>query len=319
MLRRFAMCAVSAALVVLGAGMVSGQSYPYKPIRLLTAQVGGGADFAARIIAPALSGNLGQQVIVDNRPSGVIPAEIVAKAQPDGYTLLLYSNGVWTLPLMQPAPYDPVRDFSPITLLISSPSFLVVNPSLPVKSVKDLIALAKAKPGQLNYSTGGSGGAGHLAAELLKSMTGVDIVRVNYKGGGPALSGVISGEVQLTFASAGSVAAHLKSGKLKSLAVTSAKPSALHPEVPTIAASGVPGYEAEQLLGMFAPSKTPAAIINQLNREIVRSLDQADVKERFANIGSETVTNSPAQFAAVIKSEMARMSKVIRDAGIRAE
>ena len=155
MLRRFAMCAVSAALVVLGAGMVSGQSYPYKPIRLLTAQVGGGADFAARIIAPALSGNLGQQVIVDNRPSGVIPAEIVAKAQPDGYTLLLYSNGVWTLPLMQPAPYDPVRDFSPITLLISSPSFLVVNPSLPVKSVKDLIALAKAKPGQLNYSTGG--------------------------------------------------------------------------------------------------------------------------------------------------------------------
>ena len=150
-------------------------------------------------------------------------------------------------------------------------------------------------------------------------MAGVDIVRVNYKGGGPALSGVISGEVQLTFASAGSVAAHLKSGKLKSLAVTSAKPSALHPEVPTIAASGVPGYEAEQLLGMFAPSKTPAAIINQLNREIVRSLDQAEVKERFANIGSETVTNSPAQFAAVIKSEMARMSKVIRDAGIRAE
>jgi tripartite-type tricarboxylate transporter receptor subunit TctC len=243
----------------------------------------------------------------------------VAKAQPDGYTLLLYSNGAWILPLMQQAPYEAVRDLAPLTLTCRSPSFLVVHPSVPVNSVKALIAYAKARPGQLNYGAGGTGGAGHLAAELFKSMTGVDIVRIPYKGGGPALNDLLGGQIQVGFLSAGAVAPHMKSGRLRILASTGAKTFALFPDVPTIAASGVPGYESEQLLGVFAPAKTAEAIVARLNREIVLALARADVKERFAGMGVETAGNTPAQFAAVIKSEITRMGKVIKDAGIRAE
>jgi tripartite-type tricarboxylate transporter receptor subunit TctC len=308
-----------AALVILGATAVSSQPYPNKPVRVVTAEVGGAADIALRIITPALSGSLGQPVIVENRISGVIPADTVAKAQPDGYTLLLYSNGVWILPLMQKAPYDPVRDYAPLTLTMRSPSFLVAHPTLAVNSVRELIALAKARPGQLNYGSGGTGGAGHLAAELFKAMANVDIVRIPYKGGGPALNDLLGGQIQLGFLSSASVSPHMKTGKLKTLASTGAQPFALFPEVPTIAASGLPGYESEQLLGMFAPAKTPVAIVNRLNQEIVQTLNRAEVRERLSNIGVETGGNTPAQFAAMIKSEIARMGKVIRDAGIRAD
>ncbi|MBI4189464.1 MAG: tripartite tricarboxylate transporter substrate binding protein [Betaproteobacteria bacterium] len=314
---RFAVWMFSVGMMVLGAGVVSGQEFPNKPIRMVTSPPGGGADFASRLIAQGLSGPLGQQVIVDNR-GGIIPMEIVSKAPPDGYTLLL-SASLWLTPLLQNTPYDPVRDFSPITLVGNSPNVLVVHPSLPVKSVKELIALAKARPGELNYASGATGASTHLAAESFKSMAGVDIARIPYKGNGPALNALIGGQVQLMFATAGSVTPHLKSGRLKGLAVTSARPSALAPGLPAVTTSGLAGYESAAPYGIFAPAGTPATLINRLNQEIVRVLKQADVKDRFFNSGIEIVGSSPEGLAATVKSEMARSGKVIKDAGIRAE
>ncbi len=307
-----------AGMTVLGAGVVSGQAYPTKPIRIITAEPGGGYDFTARVVAQALSGSLGQQVIVDNRGGGVILAELVAKAPPDGYTLLVSGNNLWVTPFLQTVPYDPVRDFSPISLMNSSPNLLVVHPSLPVKSVKDLIALAKTRPGELDYSTGNLGSASHLAADLFKNMAGVNMMRIPYKAAGSAINALIGGQVQLMFATAGSVAPHVKSGRLAALAVTSAGPSKLFPGLPTVAAS-VPGYKYMGMVGMFAPAKTPAAIIDRLNQETARVLNRADVKERFFNVGVEVVGGSPEHFAATIRSDMAGMGKVIKDAGLRAD
>ncbi len=306
-------------LMTLGAGVASSQNYPNRPIRIVTAEVGGGTDFASRVIAPGLSGSLGQQVIVENRPSGVIPGEVVAKASPDGHTLLLTGNVFWIAPLLKKTPYDVMSDFSPITMVGSAPTVLVVNPSLPVRSVEELIALAKAKPGELNYASPSAGSSPHLAAELFKSVAGVNIVRVPYRGNAPALSALIGGEVQLTFAVAGAVGPHVKSGRVKALAITSAQPSALFRGLPTVAASGLPGYELIAILGIFAPGKTPMGLINRLNQEIVGVLNRADVKERFLNVGVETVGSTPAEFAATIRSEMAKLGKVISDAGIRAD
>jgi tripartite-type tricarboxylate transporter receptor subunit TctC len=215
-------------------------------------------------------------------------------------------------------PYDPVQDFSPITLAVRSPNLILLHPSLPVKSVKELIALAKARPGALNDASAGAGSSTHIAAELFKAMTGVNIVRVPYKGTGPAVTALISGEVQLMFATAGSAAPHLKSVRLRALAVTSAEPSTLFPGLPAVAAT-VPGYEGVSILGIFAPAKTPAAIINFLHQAIVQVLNRADVKEKFFSIGVETVGSSPDEFAAKVKSEMNRLGRVIKDAGIRAE
>jgi tripartite-type tricarboxylate transporter receptor subunit TctC len=320
LIRRLFAWMVSIGLMILCAGVVSGQNYPNRPIRLVTGGVGGGLDFTSRLIAPRLSERLGQQVIVDNRGGSVIiPAQIVAQASPDGYTLLLYSNTMWLVPFMQDnVPYDTVRDFSPITLMEMSPNILVVNPSLPVKSVKELIDLAKARPGALNYAASGSGSASHLAAELFKAMAGVNIMGISYKSPGPAFISLIGGEVQLMFNSAGSVMPHLKSGQLRPLAVTSAQPSILLPGLPTVAAT-VPGYEAVITKGIFAPAKTPAAIIKRLNQEIVRILNRAEVKEKFSNAGIEVVGSSPEELSAMIKSETARLGKVIKDVGIRAE
>ena len=216
-------------------------------------------------------------------------------------------------------PWDAIRDFSPITLATSQPSILAVHPSLPVKSVKELIALAKSKPGALNYSVGASGTAQHFAAELFKVMAGVNIVMINYKGGGPATNALIAGEVQVSFVSAASAAPFVKSGRLRALAVTSAQPSMLAPGLPTVAASGLPGYESVTLAGIYAPAKTPTAIINRLNQEFVRVLNGADVKEKLLNSGVEAAGNSPEQFAATIKADMTTVGKLIKDAGIRAE
>ncbi len=310
---------VTVGLVFAEAGTLSAQSFPLKPVRIVTAEPGGGNDLAARLIAPGMSSSLGQQVIVDNRggASGTIAAELVAKSAPDGYTLLLYSSAIWILPSMRTVPYDPVRDFSTITLAATAANILVVHPSLPVKSVKDVIALAKSRPGELNYSSGGTGSSGHLSGALLNSMAGIDIVRVIYKGTGPALTALIGGEVQVAFPAAGAVASHVKSGKLRALAVTSTKPSALAPGVPTIAASGLPGFESVSTYGIFAAAKTPAAVIARLNQEVVRVLAVADVKEQFLKAGMETVGSTPEEFSAAMKSEMSRMGKVIKDAGIR--
>jgi tripartite-type tricarboxylate transporter receptor subunit TctC len=304
------------ALVVSG-GIVSAQNFPTKPIRIVSAEVGGGNDFAARVVAQGLSA-LGQPVIVENRPSGVIPGSIVAKAPPDGYTLLAYGVSLWIAPLLQDdIPYDPVGDFAPVTLVANSPGVLVVYPGLPVKSAGELIALAKAKPGQLNYASTSTGSPPHLAAELFKFMAGVDIMRILYKGMGPALIDLISGQVHLAFGTASSATPHIKSGRLRALAVTCAQPTPVFPGLPALA-STLPGYEAGSIYGVFAPARTPAAIVNRLNREIVRHLQTAEVKERFLNVGVDVVGSSPAELAAAVKSDRERLGKMIRDAGIRA-
>ena len=298
-----------------------GENYPSRPIRLLTAELGGGSDLAARLVAQGLAERLGQQIVVDNRVGGVILAEVAAKAAPDGYTLLLYSGTLWVLPFMQEKlPYDPVRDFAPITLVGTSPAVLVVHPSVPVTTVQELITLAKAKPGELNYSTGPAGALPHLAGELFKSMAGVDLVRVAYRGVALALNDVISGRVQIMFnPNAAAVMQHSKSGRLRALAVTSAQPSPLFPELPAIGSSGVPGYEAVGVFGIFAPARTPAPLVKRLNQEIVGYLGVREVKARFFNAGIDVRGGTPQELAATIKTEMARMGAVIRNAGIRAQ
>jgi tripartite-type tricarboxylate transporter receptor subunit TctC len=278
-------------------------------IRIVAPATGGGSDVVGRMIAPGLSAALGQQVIIDNR--GAIASEIVAKSAPDGYTLLVNGSPMWLLPVVRPAtPWDATRDFAPITQAVSSPSMLVVHPSVPVKNVRELIALAKKNPGKLNYAAGTLGAAPHLAGELFKSMAGVNIVRVAYKGSGPGLLGVMTGEVEFMFPGAASAWGYVKQGKLKSLGICSAQRSALFPGVPTVAESGLPGYESISPQALVAPAKTPAAIVNRLHQEIVRVLNSPDVKERFHNGGMEVVGNSPEQFAQAMKADIARVRKL---------
>ena len=311
-------CLLPAGLLFWAAQPAQSQDYPVKPIRMVASEAGGAGDIAARIITQRISGPLGQQVIVDNHGGGVIPAQTAARAQPDGYTVLFHGSGLWLLPFMRDSvPWDPLRDFAPITLAITSPNLLVVHPSLPVNSVQELIALAKARPGELNDGGGQTGSSTHLTSELFKAMAGINMVRIPYKGVGPALTALAGGEVQLSFTNPGAAAAHVKSGRIRAMAVTSAKPSAVMPGMPTIAASGLPGYEAVSIFGAFAPAGTPAAIIQRLNLEMVRALTSADIREKFLSSGVETVGSSPGELAATVKAEMARMGKVIKDRGIR--
>ena len=308
----------SIVLLVPGVDVVSGQDFPNKTIRIIGGAAGGGSDFAARLIAQGISGPLGQQVIMDNRT--VIQAvEAVSKALPAGYTLLVGGNSIWIPPLLQKVPYDMERDFAPLVLISRDINVLAVHPSLPAKSVKELIALAIARPGELNYGSGSSGSLSHLAVELFKHMGGVDIVRVPYKGTGPAIIAMLSGEIQLLIVDTGLLLPHAKSGKLRALAVTSMESSALAPGLPTVAAAGLPGYEAVGMTGMFAPAKTPAAVISRLNQEMVRFLRLPDVKEKFFNIGAEISASTPEQFGLAVKSDTGRMGKVIKDAGIKVD
>jgi len=314
---RFVAAISSVCLIVLGAGMVLAQDYPSKPIRIVTGSVGGGNDAMSRQIAQGISGPLGQPVIVENRGTGFLSAEVVYKSPPDGYTLLVGAATLWMSAFFQKVPYDAVRDFSPVSLISRDVNVLVVHPSLPVKSVRELIALAKSRPGELNYGSGSRGSSSHLAAELLKHMAGVNIVWVSYKGSAPVITALIGGEVQLTLLDPGLVAPHLKSGRLRALAVTSGTPSALAPDLPTVAASDLPGYEVVGMTVMLAPAKTPDAIVNRLNQEVVRVLNLPDVKERLLTAGSEVVASSPGQLAVTMKSEIAKWGKVIKDAGIK--
>jgi len=313
---RFVMGMFSVGMMVFAAGVVSGQNYPDKPIRIYTPQAGTSVDSTLRLVAGSVTGSLGQRIIVENR--GIIGVEIVARAPPDGYSLINYTNPLWLMPLFRDnMSWDPVKDFSPISLTVRAPTVLVVHPSVPVKSVKELIALAKARPGELNYASTSTGNANHISAELFKAMAGVNIVRVNYKGGAQAVSDLIAGQVHLQFGSAGVVMPWVKLGRLRALAVASAEPSALAPGLPTVAAAGLPGYESTASTALFAPAKTPAAIINRLNQEFVRTLNRAEVKERLFNAAIEVVASSPEQLAATIKSEMATIGKVVKDAGLR--
>lgn len=308
-----------AALMTAIPAAVRGQQYPAKPVRILTAQAGGGTDFVARLIAQGLGESFKQTVVVDNRGGNVsIVAEIAARSPPDGHTLLVYAATLWVAPLLGPVPYDALRDFAPITLATQAPNMLVVHPSVPAKSVKEFIALAKARPGQLNYGGSTAGSTTHLAVELLKAMARVDLVRVPYKGQGSMFAALMAGEIQLTITSGAALLPHVKSGRMRALGVTSARPSALFPGMPTVAAA-VPGYESQTVFVVFAPAGTPPAVVNQLHQEIARTLNRPDVKERCLAAGNEVVSAVPQETAAAIKADLERMSKLIREAGIRAE
>ena len=312
--------AATLCCVALGCGAATAQTYPAKPIRMIASGVGGAGDFTARLVAGGLTTRLGQQVVIDNRPGGLMPGEIVAKAQPDGHTLMLVGIVIWLSPFMRDTmPFDPLRDFAPITLAATVPNVLVVHPALPVKSVQELIALAKEKPGVLNYATSGSGNSNHIAGELFKAMAGVNLVQVNYRGAAPALNDVVSGRVQAMFATATAAAPFVSAGRLRALAVTSARPSVLVAGLPTVAASGVPGYASESTLGLFAPAATPPAIITRLNAETVAFLRASETHERLLKSGIEAVASTPDEFTALIKADMARTGKIIRAAGIRME
>ncbi len=303
---------------VLFCGAVFAQDgYPNRVIRIVTPATGGGSDVLARMIAPSLTESLGQQVIVDNR--GSIANEIAAKAPPDGYTILIDGSPLWLQPLLRQTAWDPLKDFVPLTLAVSSPSMLVVHPSVPVKNLRELIALAKARPGQINYAAGSIGATPHLAGEQFKVMAGVNVVRVPYKGTGPGMIGLMGGEVEFMFPGAASAWNYVKQKRLKALAVCSLKPSALFPGVPTMNETGLPGYESVSPQGVVAPAKTPAAVVARLNQELVKALNRADTRQRLGDLGIEVVANTPEEFAASMKNDIARTAKLIKDAGIRAE
>ena len=312
LLSRVAVWMCSVGILVLGADAVFGQEkYPSKFIRIVTATPGSNHDWGARLVAQELTPRLGQRVIVENR--GSIAVEYVAKEAPsDGYTLLFYGAYAWLQPLLTKVSWDPLVDLAPITLAITSPNVLVVHPSLPVKSVKELIALAKARPGDLNYSAGGGGSTPHLAGELFKYLAGVDIVRVRYKGSGPSMIGLFTGEVQLMFAALGPIMPFVKQGKARALAVTTPKRTRLVPELPAMS-EFLPDFSAEAAIGLFVPKKTSAAILGFLNREIVPALKGTD-PQLLARAGVEVVAGSPEEFAAFIKSDMARMSQMLKSA-----
>jgi tripartite-type tricarboxylate transporter receptor subunit TctC len=298
--------------IVLAATVICAQPYPNKAIRFVVPfPPGGGTDIVARTVTTKLSETLGVPVVVDNRggAGGTIGTELVARAAPDGYTLVLVSGSHVINPsIYQKLPYD----FSPITLLVSAPGVLVVNPLVPAKNVQELIQLAKSKPGQLNYASAGSGTPPHLAAELFKAMAGVDIIHVPYKGNAQALTDVLGGYVSLTFPTMPSALPHVKNGKLRALGVTSAQRSRSAPEIPTIAESGVPGYEASSWYGVLAPASTPPAIVNKLHDAILNLLQLQDVKERLFGQGLEPSGETPEQFTKRIEREIQKWSKVVK-------
>ncbi len=308
---------IATALTCCNLAAQAAQNYPARPVRIVTAPAGAGNDFVARVIAQGLTGSLGQQLVVDNRPAGAV-GELVAKAPADGYTLLAIGSVLWLTPFLQDnVPYDPVKDFSPISVTGRSVNILVVHTSVAAHSVKELIALARAKPGQLNYATGGTGASNHLAAELFKSMAGVDLVRIPYKGSGPAVNDLVSGQVHMMFPTTSAGMPHVKSGRLRVLGVTSLKPSILAPGLPAVAESGLPGYESILMYALFAPARTPAPIIRRLHAELAQYLRSAGATERLFNAGIEVVASTPDEAATEMKSEMTRMGKLIQDARLK--
>jgi tripartite-type tricarboxylate transporter receptor subunit TctC len=306
------------------AGSTAAQDYPSRPIRLIVPSTpGGSVDMLARTIGPRLNERWGQQVVIDNRSGagGVIAAELTAKAPPDGYTLIMatIASMATNVSLSRNLPYDPVRDFAPITLVASQQLVLLANPGFAAKSVSELIQLAKAKPGQIAFATAGNGTGGHLTGELLKLLAGIDLLHVPYKGSAPALVDVISGQVPLTFISVITGLPQIKSGRVRALAVSGTRRSPALPEVPTMLEAGVRGFESSTWYGVLAPKATPRGVVMKLNGEIVAILRLPEVKDRLLAEGAEPVGNSPEQFGEFIKSEIAKWGKVIRVAGLRAE
>ncbi len=310
------------ALAVLLAGPAFAQTFPAKPIRIVVPFTPGGPnDILARMIGQRYTAAWGQQTIVDNRPGGgtVIGTDIVAKAAPDGYTLLMVSTSHAANPSLMPKlPFDTLRDFASVGQAVSSPNVLVVHPSIPVRNTRDLINLAKARPGQITFASGGSGAATHLAGELLKIMGGVEMTHIPYKGAGPATIDLISGQVTWMFGTILPTLPHVRAGKLRALAVSGKERAAVLPDVPTVA-EHVPGFEASSWYGVFAPAATPADVIAKLNQEMARALTPTDVRQRLASEGTEVVAGNPEDFMTLFRTEAAKWARVIKQSGIRLE
>lgn len=324
-LRKRIRCPVLVLLLGLGSysQLHAAASYPDRPARMIVPlATGGGMDIVARLFAQKLSDNWGQQVVVDNRPGagGVIGTELAAKAAPDGYTLVWVSSSHVVLPsVYKNLPYDTVRDFSTVSMLVTYPFILVAHPSVAAKNVNELIALARTKPAQLSYSSAGSGSTSHLAAELIKSLSAADITHVPYKGSGPAITGLLSGEVSIGFFSSSATLQHVKAGRLNALATTGETRSPMSPHLPTVSESGVPGYEASTWGGILFPAATPFPIISRLHSELLRVLRQPEVKDRLATLEAQAVGNSPSEFAAIIDKELVKWRKVVRASGAKVD
>lgn len=315
-------CLLTAMLIM--ASAAPAQTYPIRPIRwVVTYPPGGPTDVVARAIGAKLTEAWGQQIVIDNRAGagGVIGTDIAAKAVPDGYTLLFGTSAGLTInpALNSKLPYDAVKDFAPVSLLVLNPQILVVHPAVPVNSVKELVALAKARPGQLNYASVGLGSPNHMGMELLKALTGIDIVHVPYKGTGPAITDLLGGQVQVMFNSMPSVIPLVASGKLKGLAVGSVQRSPAVPDIPTVAEAGVPGFENVTWYGMFAPAKTPHDIIVKLNKQVVQILASPEMAQRLASQGAEPRSSTPEELTKFMRVESERWKKVIKTAGIKVE
>lgn len=315
---------LSAAALALAAlfSPVLAQNYPTKPIRMIVPfPPGGTTDILARVAGQKITEAFGQQVIVDNRPGagGNIGTELVAKSAPDGYTLLTDPGSTLTInpSLYAKLPYDVLKDFAPVTIIAAVPNLLVVHPSLPVKSVRDLIILAKARPGQLNYASTGAGQSTHLSMELFKTMAGINVVHIPYKGSSPALADLLGGQVSLMFDNMPSSLPHVKAGKLRALAVSTLKRSPAMPQLPTVAESGLPGFEVSVWFGVLAPAGTSRDIVSKLNSAIVKSLQSPDVRERLAGQGAEAIGNTPEQFTAQMQRDLVKWAKVVKDSGVK--
>jgi len=314
------MVALLAVMAFMAPGVVAQEKYPTRPIRLVVPFApGGGADISARTIAQKLTERFGQQVVADNRPGagGNIGAELVLKAPPDGYTLLLVSSSYGANPALYKLSFDPVTAFEPITLVSQQPFILAVNLGVPAKSAKELISYAKAHPGKLNYLSSGTGGIQHLATELFKSMAGVDIVHVPYKGGSSGLNDLLAGQVHMEFGTVLSTMPIVRNGQLRALAVSTSARSPAAPELPTLAEAGVPGYHVSGWYAVLAPKATPKEIAGLLNREIVALLQAADVKERYAKEGSTIVASTPARLVSHLEAEIGKWQKLVKEGNIR--
>jgi tripartite-type tricarboxylate transporter receptor subunit TctC len=306
------------------ASLARAEDYPSKPIRFVVPYPAGGPlDTVARLLGQKVSESLKQPVIVDNRPGagGNIGADFVAKSAPDGYTILMGAVATHAInpTLYGHIPYDPVADFIPITQVASTPNVLVVNPSVPAKDVREFVAYAKANPGKLNFGSGSTGSAGHLAGELFKTMAGVDMTHVPYKGAGPAMQDLVAGQIQLMFDNLASSLGQIRAGKVRPLAVTTAKRTSLAPELPTIAESGLPGFDINTWFGVFAPARTPQPVVDRLYTEFTRALAMPDVRQKMVDLGAEPVGNKPAEFAAYIRSEKDRYARVIKASGAKVD
>ena len=301
----------------------SAQAYPLRPLRIIVPQSpGASTDLTARLVAQRLSDAFKQPVIVDNRPGAgnIIGTELVVRAAPDGHTLLVVAAGITVNPsIYKRMPYDTERDLAPVTQLTRFPNLLAAHPSFPAKSLQDLLALARAKPASINYASAGLASGTHMSMELLKTMTGIDLVHIPYTGGGPAVIAAVGGQVQLNIGTTVGVLPHVRSGRLRALAVTTAARSPAAPEIPTFAESGVPGYDHGPWNGLFAPAKTPPALIAKIHAEVARALNSTQIRKVFANEGVEVVASRPDEFAAVIRAELAMWPKVVKAAGIKAE